>query len=618
MIQETKEGHYRITLYSLYFVLFEIYYILYFLSTTTLQITQHSLYSISFGIIENIIIIISLCIIGKQYIEVAKKDEVKTKALIIFLLKLSAIIIFALIRNNYTHNRGTCLLAILSITFTGQEEEKTLKWGFNIGAFLVVLCFFLSMLGFIDNNRGNSFGFIYRTHYACHLLCLALAYCLWRDGKLSWKGELGLVLLFVYNALFVGGKTLFGCLLILMLGTFWRHYRKAQGVPYQDRAAYGNVIPILFRILYLPVVLIESVLRRFRNGKNGMKARRVMIFSFVIIGAFFILATASYRIMKPMWDRVPGIGSVKSRLVLGVIGFEEFPLRMLGNNIPQWGLSASEDIVDFYYALDSGYIKLLLQFGWLLFLAVIGLMTWAQFRLYRARRYYAMFLLSVFAIDGMMDYWMISLAYNLFILLATCRLQPTGDWPTAEEGLLTQPGKRMRRGIAAALCLALFGWWCATAYPISTWRGWTPASHATVVLPGDFIEGISNDQTRLLKIDRTRQYLEAHDDARCILSGTAAETAAMKGRLLEAGIAPERLTVNDGVTNVEDMLTAATETIDRDGLPTRLTVCAFTMQQARIAKTAKRLKLPVNSLTVEMPKLLYLPNYLLEQWKIML
>ena len=64
------------------------------------------------------------------------------------------------------------------------------------------------------------------------------------------------------------------------------------------------------------------------------------------------------------------------------------------------------------------------------------------------------------------------------------------------------------------------------------------------------------------------------------------------------------------------MLTRAAAVISAEGLPERLTVCTFDMQQARIARHAKRLGIPVNALTAAMPRALYLPNYLIEQGRV--
>ena len=242
------------------------------------------------------------------------------------------------------------------------------------------------MLGIVPNNRGDSFGFIYRTHYACYLLCLALFYCLFKNGDLGWRGELGLVLLTVLDAAFVHGKTLLVCMLLLISVTFWRHYRRCRAVPFQDPVRYALPLRLAFRALYAPVALADVIYERLRLGRYKRTFLRLALFSFLLCAALLLICSRFYRELKPAIDLVPGIGSVKSRFLLGQVAFEEFPVRLFGSDVLQQGLSKSEDIVDLYFVLDSAYIKLLMEYGLLCFTGFMGLMTWAQYRLYRAGR----------------------------------------------------------------------------------------------------------------------------------------------------------------------------------------------------------------------------------------
>ncbi len=159
------------------------------------------------------------------------------------------------------------LLTVAAVAMTfNLREARLLRAVLWVGAGFVLAFFFLSMLGLVENNRGNSFGFIYRTDYACRLLSLALCFCLLKDGFLGWAGELGLIALSLFNFFFVGGKTCFICLLILIPATLLRHYRRG-GVPYQDRERYGKLIPPLFRGLYFLPSLADRGIKKLRLGR---------------------------------------------------------------------------------------------------------------------------------------------------------------------------------------------------------------------------------------------------------------------------------------------------------------------------------------------------------------
>ena len=529
----------------------------------------------------------------------------------LFLLRvgviLLALISFAV---NVRSNDAWVLLAV-ALTCREQREESLFKTAFYIGACVVVVVFFLSMLGIVPNNRGDSFGFIYRTHYACYLLCLALFYCLFKDGDLGWRGELGLVLLTVLDAAFVHGKTLLVCMLLLISVTFWRHYRRCRAVPFQDPVRYALPLRLAFRALYAPVALADVIYERLRLGRYKRTFLRLALFSFLLCAALLLICSRFYRVLKPAIELVPGIGSVRDRLFFGQMAFDEFPIRLFGFVIPQHGFSRSEGIVDLVYSLDSAYIKILMEYGLLCFTGFMGLMTWAQLRLYRAGRYYAMLLLTLYALDAITEYWMVSVSNNMFILLASCTLSRPAAFDGGEKALMPAPKRGMKRCLAAAAGVAVLVAFCVTAYPVSTWRGWTPAYGATVVLPGRFMDGVGGDRLRERRLSAAAEYLAAHPEARCVLD--EAEDA---DALTALGIDGGRIALCEKCADIDEMLTRAAAVVRTEGLPERLTVCTFDMQQARIARHAKRLDMPVNALTAAMPWALYLPNYLIEQGRV--
>lgn len=596
------------------------YYFIAFLDTSTIPVSSFfPLYSVLHLVLIAVILLIGIVVTGRALVTGVDVVEGRTKRLCLAAFRFALVICTILAFFFNVRSMVSWFLTAVAVTSLDLDERKLFERGFYLGVVLVAAGFVLSMLDLIENNRGTGFGFIYRTHYACHLLCMALAYCVARDGKLSWKAELGLVVITLLDVLFVQGKTMLVLMLALMFGTFWRHYKNVGGVPWQDRRLYGPVVPMIFRALYLPVRLLDAAVSRLWVRSGRARLCRLMIWSFVISAALIVLPSVAYRPLKPVIDRIPGFGTVKARLSLGNQGFEEFPVSIFGGLVPQQGLSNTDGVVDFYYALDSGYVKMLLEYGWVHFLVMIGLMTWTQVRLFRAKRYYAMFLLALFAIDNTMEYWIVSPGYNLFILLATCRLQIPEPW---QRGTAAIEGPQKRGGalrrVLMAACAAAVCWWCATAYPISTWSGWTPVKDATIVVPGSYIDGFGAVELDAARMDRAVCYLETYEDARCILAGGALQTEGMRLYMQTMGIAPERLYDDAESASVDEMLANAQALIAREGLPQRMTVCTFKMQQYRVSNRAGALNIPVNSLPVDMPWKFYLLNYFMEQWKITL
>ena len=529
----------------------------------------------------------------------------------LFLLRLGVIALaLASFVVNLRSNDAWVLLAV-ALTCRDQREDALFKTALRIGIFVVVAFFFLAMLGIVPNNRGNAFGFIYRTHYACYLLCLALFYCLYKNGDLGWRGELGLVLLAILDAAFIHGKTLLACLILLIFFTFWRHYRRCRGVPCQDAARYARPLRLVFRTLYCPVVLADRLYERLRLGRYKRAALKISLFSFLLCAALLLCCSRFYRELMPVLNRIPGMGSVKSRFDLGQVALEQYPVRLFGSGVPQYGLSKTEDIVDLYFAFDSAYIKILMEYGLLCFIGFMGVMTWTQFRLYRAGRYYAMFLLTLFAVDAITEYWMVRVSHNMFILLAGCALVRPAAFDGGEKASVPVRKRSPARRLVAVAGVAALVAFCATAYPVSAWRGWTPTYGATVLLPGRFMDGVGGDRLREQRRASAAKYLLVHPEARCILD-EADDAAALTALGIDAG----RLSLCEKSADIDEMLTRAAAVVSDDDLPVRLTVCTFDMQQARIERHAKRLGIPVNALSACMPWALYLPNYLIEQGRV--
>ena len=273
------------------------------------------------------VLLLSIADLALETLTRAKSGTLLHKSSIPFLLRLLLIALVTVCANTglVTTIPTTVLLTVAAAAAAYRlREDRLLKGILWIGAGFVLVFFFLSMLGIVENNRGNSFGFIYRTDYACRLLSLALCFCLLKDGRLGWAGELGLIALSLFNFFFVGGKTCFICLLILIPVTLLRHYRRG-GLPYQDRERYGKLIPLLFRGLYFLPSLADRGIKKLRLGRLRPAALALVKWAYPICAGASILLTATWRLLKPLWDKLPGLGSVKARLLFGRLAMEEYP-----------------------------------------------------------------------------------------------------------------------------------------------------------------------------------------------------------------------------------------------------------------------------------------------------
>jgi len=520
----------------------------------------------------------------------------------ILVVKLLALALLVRFLAAWLSDHWICYVILFAILADGIEEDRLLRTSFAIGVSVVVVFFILSLLGIMENNRGNSFGFTYRTHYACFLMCMAMVWCIVKDGWLTWLGELGLLALDVF-VFWLGGKTAFFCLAVLTVGVFWRHYRRNGGTPFRDRAKYGYVISSVFWLIYLPVALLDRIAEAVKATRLKRPGLFLMKHSFLICFGLELLFVFTFRRMQPFWDRFSALSTFRDRFLYGLMGFEEFPLTLFGNRISQVGASGTETYHALYYALDSGYVKIILLYGAFVCVALMGLMTLVQLRMHRNKRFFTMFVLAIFAVDNILEYQMINLSYNLFVLLAFCVLsRKPGIEACGKLNLGGLPAKK-RWGLAGGACAALLiaALLCSTAYRITNWRGWTPYYDATVVVAGE----------DPLALETTADYLLSHEDAVCVVTGDGD-----RSELASRGIGAERILVREA-ENLDALLTQTHALIQSEGLPSRLTVCAPMMQMERISCHARSLQIPINSLTYQPKGLTYLRSFAAEQWRLL-
>ena len=507
-------------------------------------------------------------------------------------LILKIIIIFVVVAYDTLSpsNAATiCTTILLAISSDCQMEDKICKTVIYIATAFIIVLFIISMLGILPIDSSHVFGFGYRTYYACFLLCVMLVYAIYKDGWFTWIEELGLICLIFFSGFVVKGRTAFVCLVLLFIGISYRHYRKNRGIPFQEKESYGYVIPFIFMVLYIPAIIISIMIKHLNLRKKCVLG--VMKYSFLICAALIYILTLTYRLSPVAWNSVLGQSTIVSRLFQNNIGFEQFPLNLLGNKVNQSAPSGFLTSATLYFVLDSSYVVILIENGVLIFFVIMGLMTWLQIRLYKARRYFAMFVLAIFAIDCIMESQLALLPFNTFILLAFCQLSPKAGMENCER-LKFGDKQKKRKLLVRLVCvvtaiLLLFTWHVASS-PITGWAGQTPDYDATIVIPVDFLEGDNG-----ARLTRAKYYLNFRKDAGCIVFRDTD-----KEWLETQGIDEGRIFVGQAV-DIDSMLLEGQRLIKDHSLPTRLTICTYKPQQTRIQRHAETLHIPVNSLTLK-------------------
>ncbi len=117
--------------------------------------------------------------------------------------------------------------------------------------------------------------------------------------------------------------------------------------------------------------------------------------------------------------------------------------------------------------------------------------------------------------------------------------------------------------------------------------------NATVVVLGAGLRGEQPSRILRARLDKAAEFLNAHPQAACIVSGgqgadePCTEASVMQKYLVRAGIAPERIYVEDRSTSTFENIQFSKDIIKQNGLPTGIAVVTQEFHQYRAQQFAR-------------------------------
>lgn len=122
----------------------------------------------------------------------------------------------------------------------------------------------------------------------------------------------------------------------------------------------------------------------------------------------------------------------------------------------------------------------------------------------------------------------------------------------------------------------------------------TPPEDATVVVLGCQVKGTRPSLMLRERIDAAEEYLKAHPDAKCIVSGgkgedeEISEALCMYNAMVEDGIDPERIYMEDKSVSTMENIKFSMEIIKREGLSDNLAIVTNEFHEYRAAYVADK------------------------------
>jgi len=305
---------------------------------------------------------------------------------------VAGILVFSCYAMQYlrTSDKAILILGIFILASMRVSFRKIVLVSTICGIIVMVCAFIASQVGiiedlvyYLDNTYRHSFGIVYSTDFAAHIFFLVLGYCYLRDGRLKSAEYIGLLLLAILIYVFCKAKTSTICIILTAVSLkLWNLHKEKEGAiihPFQK----------LFKILMIVIIPLCATI--------------------------MIVLTVGYDVQNPVWEKLNHI--LNGRLAFGHEGFTNYGVTMFGQYIKGAGLARSTTPPEFYFALDSSYISILLERGIIFFVMLCIVFVYCSFRAYKRREVYLLILLSMMAIQCMIEHHLPDISYNIFLLL---------------------------------------------------------------------------------------------------------------------------------------------------------------------------------------------------------
>ena len=302
-----------------------------------------------------------------------------------------AIILVSAIAWRRTGNIELLEVAFLIIGARDVDFSKILRVYLIVTVPILVGTVVGSQLGIVENliyHRGQTpraaFGFIYPTDFVANIFYIVLVWCVLRNVALRYCELAFIVILAVFAYVFCEARMNVLCL-------------------------------TLAAVSFL-------VLKKWNStGKFRKKAEIESGVSLLLIwgSAFFaflmVFLSYFYRPDSVFWQKMNAF--LTERLFYGHRGFEEFGVTLFGQKLPIHGMGGTTELIEDYFFLDSSYVKILLEYGIVLFVMVLVMFIFDAYKLRQRKQYYTLVALALLFVQCTMEHHMLEIAYNPFLFL---------------------------------------------------------------------------------------------------------------------------------------------------------------------------------------------------------
>ena len=283
---------------------------------------------------------------------------------------------------------GYYVLCVLIVGMTGRSFKALLAIAFSIGTAIMAAAFAASQLGVIEDlvyeGGRHSFGIVYCTDCAAHILFLMIIYAMLRLESLG-LAEYVVMILVSAIMLMTKAQADIACCFLLIAG-----------------------------------LIVYRMTKKWHHGKAVRLISTGAVFSYVILAVLSFAVTLGFNRDDQNLRKKLQYSLIR-RLEMNQQALRDNPLTLFGTKIEEHGFGGRTTNLpgwDKYFFVDCSYIRLLVIGGIMLFVLILMTMTYAQIRCFAAGNYGFIFLLTLVAAACVMEHHLMEYYYNVFPLMA--------------------------------------------------------------------------------------------------------------------------------------------------------------------------------------------------------
>ena len=311
------------------------------------------------------------------------------------LLLITVLILIGVVAWRAAHYPEILMMMLFVLGAKDVPLRKIIQWYFYLSLVFMLILAVIAIVGIIPNliyysklrPTRYSLGMAYTTFVASHIIYIALAYCYLRFNKLNWLDYLGIFVV-AFIALKLTNTRLDFYEMLLLIPIMWIAQRAQRGKRYSQ---------IFASFWWIATPLLAAI---------------------TVIGAYFY--DSSNNIYQKLNSLFTG------RLSLSYEAFQRYPVSLFGRKIVEHSYGGAKgvkfandnlyELSAHYFYIDSAYVRMLLLWGGIVLLLVLGGIIYITVRETAMRRFALPAIFVLIAINAMFEPHILQLIYNPFLL----------------------------------------------------------------------------------------------------------------------------------------------------------------------------------------------------------